>query len=365
MLSIPLPLVTLLVLLILMLTLWIGDRQRYRFVLLFLLACSLLITVGMLRWIWPSPLLMLVRVLIATLLPALAWHCFSRLTQRPSSRWQIAPAILAIIIMQCWSSVIDSVLFLLYLAYGVALINVSWRGSDKFTEVRLSEASTAAKMAFAAGIFLCFSGLTDLLVALEFAWHQGMYAPQLIAVLQTLMLPFLALAIAFAAHTRPSEDRAVESLPILAEVQTAEQALLCLQLEHGAVQSLPILAEVQSPEQAALCLQLEQRLRKDDLFLDSNLTLNLLARKAGIPARHISRAINATYHCNVSQWINGFRIRHAQQLLSSSSLPVTEVMLASGFTTKSNFNREFMRISGLTPSAFRQQANPAKPPEMP
>jgi len=337
--SIPLPLVTLLVLLILMLTLWIGDRQRYRFALLFLLACSLLITVGMLRWIWPSPLLMLVRVLIATLLPALAWHCFNRLTQRPFSRWQIAPAILAIIIMQCWSSVIDSVLFLLYLAYGVALINVGWRGSDKFTEVRLSEASTAAKMAFAAGIFLCFSGLTDLLVALEFAWHQGMYAPQLIAVLQTLMLPFLALAIAFTAHTRPSEDRAEESLPILAEVP--------------------------SPEQAALCLQLEQRLRKDDLFLDSNLTLNILARKAGIPARHISRAINATYHCNVSQWINGFRIHHAQQLLSSSSLPVTEVMLASGFTTKSNFNREFMRISGLTPSAFRQQANPAKPPEMP
>lgn len=337
--SIPLPLVTLLVLLILMLTLWIGDRQRYRFALLFLFACSLLITVGMLRWIWPSPLLMLLRVLIATLLPALAWHCFSRLTQRPFPRWQFAPAIFAFIIMQCWPSAIDTVLFLLYLAYGVALINVGWRGSDKFTEVRLSEASTATKMAFAAGIFLCFSGLTDLLVALEFVWHQGMYAPQLIAVLQTLMLPFLALAIAFAAHTRPSEHRAVQSLPILAEVQT--------------------------PEQAALCLQLEQRLRKDDLFLDSNLTLNLLARKAGIPARHISRAINATYNCNVSQWINGFRIRHAQQLLSSSSLPVTEVMLASGFTTKSNFNREFMRISGLTPSAFRQQANPAKPPEMP
>ncbi|ORM65562.1 hypothetical protein, partial [Pantoea rwandensis] len=257
--SIPLPLVTLLVMMILMLTLWIGDRQRYRFALLFLLACSLLITVGMLRWIWPSPWLMLLRVLIATLLPALAWHCFSRLTQRPFSRWQIAPAILAIIIMQCWSSAIDTVLFLLYLAYGVALINVGWRGSDKFTEVRLSEASTAAKMAFAAGIFLCFSAITDLLVALEFAWHQGMYAPQLIAVLQTLMLPFLALAIAFAAHTRPSEHGEVESLPILEPLQTSQQAVLCLQPEHRAVQSLPTLAEVQTAEQAVLCLQPEHR----------------------------------------------------------------------------------------------------------
>ncbi|WP_058973994.1 helix-turn-helix domain-containing protein [Type-D symbiont of Plautia stali] len=331
--SIPLPLVTLLVLLILMLTLWIGDRQRHRHTLRFLLLCSLLLTVGIVRWVWPSPMLMLLRVLIATVLPALAWHCFSHLTQHSVSRWHIAPVILAIIIQQCWPPAIDAVLFALYLAYGMALIHVGIRGSEKLTEVRISEVPFAAKMALAAGIFLCFSGVTDLLVAVEFAWHQGKFALPLIALLQTFMLPFLALAIALAARTRPIAPEA--SVP---EVEVVD---------------------IPSPEQAALCEQLEERLRKNALFLENNLTLNMLARKAGIPARQISRAVNTTYHCNVSQWVNGLRISHAQHLLRNSALPITEVMLASGFTTKSNFNREFLRISGMTPSAFRQLGNSA------
>ena len=328
--SIPVPLVTLLVLLILIVTLAVNDKQRHQTTLLFLVVCSLLLGVGALRWIWPSTPLMALRVLLATLIPALAWHCFSPHTTHQYSRWKIVPPALAIIIMQCWPEAIDSALFLLYIGYGAALILMGLGGGDRFSDARIGEVVLAARMALTAGIFLCFSGMTDLLVALEFTLHQGKLVPQLIALLQSLMLPLLSLAIVLAARTRPRE----------VSIETV----------------LPDSSPLQTPEQAALCLQLENRLRQDDLFLNTQLTLNLLARKAGIPSRHISRAINATYHCNVSQWINGFRIAHAQQLLRSSSLPVTEVMLASGFTTKSNFNREFLRISGQTPSAFRQQA---------
>jgi len=57
----------------------------------------------------------------------------------------------------------------------------------------------------------------------------------------------------------------------------------------------------------------------------------------------------------LSQWINGFRIERARELLISTPLPVTEIMLESGFITKSNFNREFQRITGVSPTVFRQQ----------
>jgi AraC-like DNA-binding protein len=35
---------------------------------------------------------------------------------------------------------------------------------------------------------------------------------------------------------------------------------------------------------------------------------------------------------------------------------VTVAMLGSGFNTKSNFNREFLRITGRTPSTWREPA---------
>ena len=335
--SIPVPLVTLLVLLILLVTLFANHRQRYRRACVFLAACALLLAVGALRWAYPSTPLMLLRVLLAALLPALAWYSFHHLTQPTFSLRQFAPAVLVMAVTQCWPPATDVALFLLYVGYGVALINVGRKSSDTFIFARLGEAPAAAKLAMAAGSFLCFSGITDLLVALAFLWHQGRFVPMLIAVLQGLILPLIALAIVLAARTRPP----------VAPPEVSDSAACTLAL---------------SSQQVELCQQAEDRMRMLALFLDSNLTLNLLARKTGIPARQLSRAVNATHHCNVSQWINGFRIAHAQLLLQSGELSVTEVMLESGFITKSHFNREFLRVSGMTPSAFRQQAAPALAP---
>jgi AraC-like DNA-binding protein len=38
---------------------------------------------------------------------------------------------------------------------------------------------------------------------------------------------------------------------------------------------------------------------------------------------------------------------------------VTVIMLESGFGTKSNFNREFLRVTGMTSSAYRRAAGKA------
>lgn len=326
--SVPVPVVTLFILSLLLLTLYFRDRQYYRGAIRFLFACILLLAVGALRWIWPAASLMLLSILLAALLPALAWHCFSSLTSSKFSSWQLAPAAIVLFVTQCWPQATDVALFILYLSYGVALIKVGAQDGDQFIFTRIGEASSAAKMVIAAGCFLCFSGITDLLVTLEFIWHDGQFVPLMIAILQGLMLPFMALAIVLAAKTRPEVENSV-SMP-------------------------PPNDPKSSQEHMALCHQLENQLLKQALFLDNNLTLNLLARKSGIPARHISRAVNATHHSNVSQWINGFRIAHAQHLLQTTDLPITDVMMESGFSTKSNFNREFLRISGMTPSQFRQ-----------
>ena len=82
-----------------------------------------------------------------------------------------------------------------------------------------------------------------------------------------------------------------------------------------------------------------------------------LARRAGVPARRISSAVNRLRSANVSQYINGYRIAEACRLLRETDEPVTRIMFYAGFQTKSNFNREFLRVTGMSPRAWRAKDN--------
>ncbi len=79
-----------------------------------------------------------------------------------------------------------------------------------------------------------------------------------------------------------------------------------------------------------------------------------LSRKLGLPDRSVSKAINKTQNMSVSQFVNQFRIKDACALLEQTDQSILQVSLAAGFLTKSNFNREFARITGQTPSQWRQ-----------
>jgi AraC-like DNA-binding protein len=84
-------------------------------------------------------------------------------------------------------------------------------------------------------------------------------------------------------------------------------------------------------------------------YLDPNLTHAHLARKLRMPVKALSATINRATGENVSRFVNAERIRHAQSLLLRGET-VTEAMLASGFNTKSDFNREFLRVTGQNPN---------------
>lgn len=90
------------------------------------------------------------------------------------------------------------------------------------------------------------------------------------------------------------------------------------------------------------------------LYRDPELTVARLGRRLGVPARSVSSAVNRVSGENVSRYINHLRVKHAIQLLESTNLPVTDVMLESGFLSKSSFNTEFRRITKKTPSDHRK-----------
>lgn len=101
--------------------------------------------------------------------------------------------------------------------------------------------------------------------------------------------------------------------------------------------------------------------RWEDLVKTENLhkqefgiTLSLAAKKLQVPARQLSNAINQHYGTSYSVYMNDQRIAEAQRLLlADPSMNIIDIMQASGFSSKSNFNKEFLRVTGTSPSGYR------------
>ena len=143
----------------------------------------------------------------------------------------------------------------------------------------------------------------------------------------------------------------------------ASVSILCL----GLLGSLPDAAGAAEPalptapegdvlvEDQDIVQKLEAVLRRDTLYLDPELSILRLARRLHLPEKRISAAVNRATGGNVSRFINGWRIEHACGLMGAGQ-GVTEAMLGSGFNTKSNFNREFVRVTQLSPSEWMKRA---------
>ncbi|MCF2947163.1 helix-turn-helix domain-containing protein [Paraglaciecola aquimarina] len=88
---------------------------------------------------------------------------------------------------------------------------------------------------------------------------------------------------------------------------------------------------------------------------DFGITLTEAAKKLQVPARQLSNAINYCYGKSFSQFLNDRRVAEAKRIMNEQpELSVIEVSSNSGFSSKSNFNKEFKRVVGLTPSQYKK-----------
>ena len=79
-----------------------------------------------------------------------------------------------------------------------------------------------------------------------------------------------------------------------------------------------------------------------------------LAAIAKLSPSAFSRSFKRHTGMALSQYVNRLRINLASQLLmSEAALSVTEICFAAGFKNISNFNRQFLRQKGMSPSRFR------------
>lgn len=102
--------------------------------------------------------------------------------------------------------------------------------------------------------------------------------------------------------------------------------------------------------------KLEVAMKKEKLFLDSELHLSGLAEKMNVSSQKLSQVINENLHKNFFDFINEYRVEEVKTYLSNSNynhVKVISLAYDSGFNSKSTFYNFFKKSEGITPSEFR------------
>ena len=106
--------------------------------------------------------------------------------------------------------------------------------------------------------------------------------------------------------------------------------------------------------------EIRQAIERQRLYMDSELTLESLARLLGRSRHQVSYLLNRGVNQNFYRYINGLRVEHASELLLDSEYaawPVLRIALESGFSSKATFNRLFKEYKGKTAMEWRKKAS--------
>jgi AraC family transcriptional regulator len=96
--------------------------------------------------------------------------------------------------------------------------------------------------------------------------------------------------------------------------------------------------------------------------LGETIQLSDVAQTAGVSRSHFSEAFRVTTGMPPYRWHLNMRIRHAQELLLDTALPLAEIALRTGFADQSHFTRRFQRQVGTSPGAWRRTRRNCYPP---
>lgn len=264
--------------------------------------------------------------ILATIIPPVAWLAFRQAAGdgKPKPWWlHLWSPAAALISLSLYRNALEAIIPLSFSLYGVMMLLHLGRGEESLPHSLLESGGKALWGWRIVALSLLASAAMDIWIAWQLASGQPvtMWVPSLVSSLSLLSLG--ALALTRAVESRRDDDEELRSLtPADAE---RDQAIIA---------------------------QLDAHLVRHRPYLDPDLTLSRLSRRLVIPAKQLSAAINRVKRENVSRYINRYRIAEACRLLQAGD-SVTAAMLESGFNTKSNFNREFLRIKQMPPSDWQ------------
>ncbi|WP_438444162.1 helix-turn-helix domain-containing protein [Gorillibacterium sp. sgz5001074] len=90
----------------------------------------------------------------------------------------------------------------------------------------------------------------------------------------------------------------------------------------------------------------------EDHYLEP-LTLEEIADQSGISVRHLNRVFQSYFQTTPMTYLQRLRMEHASSLLKQTKLPIMDISSICGFNDSNYFTRQFTRIFGLSPKAYR------------
>ena len=103
-----------------------------------------------------------------------------------------------------------------------------------------------------------------------------------------------------------------------------------------------------------LAHQAARLLDEPESWLEAAPSVERLALRLGISARHLRRIFEAQLGVSPLQYLQTRRLHTAKQLLADTALPITQVALMSGFASVRRFNAAFVAHYKLNPTQLRR-----------
>lgn len=286
------------------------------------------------RWGYDIRAILPAQAMLATFNAALAWVCFSSLASDSQPRlrqigWHLLPAFIVGVMMFAWRDAVGTAIILFFLGYGTALLWLARLGPNALVTSRLDGVLRSYRSLQITGWALVASALSDVAIGFDQTRNGGAYSGAIVAAGNVLALLILGSAASIASFDTSTDSERQDEEP--------------LPEERGA-----------SEEDAQIVQSVDGLMHKKALYKDLELNLSRIARKLGVPARRISNAINRIHGISVSQYVNNYRVEEACRLLQTTNEAITQIAFEAGFLTKSNFNREFLRVTGKSPSSWRE-----------
>ncbi len=251
--------------------------------------------------------------------------------------WHILPLIIIIPISLYYTALIDIILILIYITYASLIFNkAQYSNGNELLQVRLHSVKQTLTYMKAVALLFVFSAGTDFIILLDELLWSGTLLYSIVSLMNglfILILCFIFIHMDPASHT-------IDSVSTIENHETSIDINSTLTMTQEECQTL--------------FQTIDSFVIQQQLFHNPDLNLAKLARKVAIPARKVSQAINRMTNMSVSQYINHFRIEEASARLIQSDDDISTIMFAVGFQTKSNFNREFLRLKSVPPSIWRK-----------
>lgn len=269
-----------------------------------------------------------IQPITAAAIPPLAWVAFEtsavrRFTVARHTPHGLVPVFIAFCVVFARAP-LDALIPAIFMIYGGMILIGASKGADALPDTALSAGHLPGLIWRIIGASLVISALGDALIVAAQVMDRAAWQPWIIAVSSTGMLVLLGgLSLSRSLWTSDNVSDLEPEPPLPPD--TAADAKIMERLET---------------------LMVQQR-----LYLDPDLTLNQIARRLVLPTKSVSAAINRATGENISRYVNKHRIEAACAALLVGE-NVTTAMLSAGFNTKSNFNREFLRIKQMPPGKW-------------